>query len=69
MDSPLWLQLDGLSPSAMNKLAEGLGLQVVDESYLPVHLKTNASYDEVLGDVVSQLNAIRAAIEEIGPED
>ena len=53
----------------MNELAAGLGLQVVDESYLPVHLKTNASYDEVLGDVVSQLNAIRAAIEEIGPED
>ena len=69
VDSPLWLQLDGMSPSVMNKLAAGLGLQVVDESYLPVHLKTNASYDEVLGDVVSQLNAIRAAIEEIGPED
>ena len=69
VDSPLWVNLFESDPTLVNTLAGSLGLQAVDESYLPVRLKANASYDEVLDDVVNQLNAIKAAIEETGSED
>ena len=69
VDSPLWVNLFESDPTIVNTLAGSLGLQAVDETYLPVHLKANASYDDVLDDVVNQLNVIKAAIEEIGPED
>lgn len=69
VNSPLWINLYESSSTLVEALAAGLELRAADETYLPVHIKTNVSYDEVLDDVVIQLKAISAAIEDAGPEE
>ena len=66
-DSPLWLQLYDSTPAVLDAVASELGLQVTDEYCLPVRVKTNALYEDMLADVVHQLRRIADAIEVAAP--
>ena len=64
--TPIWLQLDGDTGIESSVLRRHLSLPDdwhFDESaYIPIRLRTGATYDDVLADVVRQVNAIRDII-------
>ena len=65
-DTPLWLLLYA-SPDLLSKISTRLGLREYG-GYLPIHLKTGVEEAAVLADIVSQLKAIAAVIQDAKAE-
>lgn len=66
-DTPFWLELYGLnqdSPVTVRDLNDKLHLNIVDDDYVPIHLKTGVSGEAVVDHILGQLSRIADAIEE-----
>ena len=55
--TPLWLNVDGRLEFNMERIGEALDAQVQGR-WVPIHLKTNVQYEEILDDVIRQLRTI-----------
>ena len=67
-DTPLWLNVGGLTDVNMDEIGRQLNVQFQDD-WLPIHLKTGVEYDEVLDDVVSQLKKIDGIVRALLPSE
>ena len=67
-DTPLWLNVGGHTDVNMDEVGRQLNLQFQD-NWLPVHLKIDVEYDEVLDDVVSQLQKVDEVFRALLPSE
>lgn len=69
-DTPLWLNCQWLNRPGFNldEVGRQLNIQLHDE-WLPIHLKTDVEYDEVLDGVVSQLKKIDEIVRVLLPSE
>ena len=62
-NTPMWLQLEGITPEMLSVVHIGSGLHVkANWLYVPILLKTSAEENEVLDNVACQLMAIAKVI-------
>ncbi len=61
-DTPFWVQFYGWERPKLNQVTRTLGLQLSDNEYVPVHLKTGVEIQVVVYDIVAQLKIIADAI-------
>ena len=64
-DTPLWIRVWDLTGANEDEIARKMNVQIVEgiydsgkTSWIPIHLKTGADYNEVMDDVASQLKKI-----------
>ena len=69
-DTPLWLNCQWLIRPGVNldELGRQLNVQIQD-NWLPIYIKTGVEYDDVLGDVVSQLKKIDKIVSALLPSE
>ncbi len=60
-DTPLWLQLYGEYTTRANDIAKAMNIPIKDH-WLPIHLKLDVEYHEVLDHVRSQVRTIHDAL-------
>ena len=68
-ETPLWVQLAGCGPAALNAIEKALGVKAKDDINIPVFLSTGDLYEHVLEDVVSQLKRISDALKGVPSEE
>ncbi len=68
-ETPLWVQLAGCGPAALNAVEKALGVKAKDDINIPVFLSTGDLYEHVLDDVVSQLKRISDALKGVLSEE
>ena len=68
-DTPLWVQLRGCSSAALNEIERVLDVKATDDINIPINLRVGALYEDVLGDVVSQLERISEALKAVPSEE
>ena len=56
-DTPLWLTVYDSNQMSMDEIGRAINVQVHD-GWIPIHPKVGVEYDQVLGDVVSQLKLV-----------
>ena len=61
-DTPFWVQFYGWERPKLNQVTRTLGLQLSDNEYVPVHLKTGVELHAVVDDIIDQLKGIAEAI-------
>ncbi len=64
-DTPLWISLTGVN---VDEVGRQLNLQL-HEQWLPIYLKTDVEYEEVLDEVVSQLKKIDETVRALLPSE
>ena len=69
-DTPMWLQVEDVSSSAISRLLRDKFRFHLNDSWLviPIYLKTGVERDQVVEDIVTQLKAIANAIKEATPD-
>ena len=68
-ETPLWVQLRGLSRTALDEVERAQDAKATDDINIPVHLRTGVLYEDLLHDVVSQLKRISHALKAVPSEE